>query len=78
MVEDPGLQRGRGKRYGNISPITQFPTHTIKVSEELVLTDNTGLHLGAGPYMLIYSRATEEHDVKSEWPSTFKVYRKHM
>jgi len=37
-----------------------------------VLTDNTGLHLGAGPYMLIYSRATQEHDVKSDWPTTFK------
>lgn len=59
-------------------PLLQLSTHEIKVSEELALTDSTGLHLGAGPYMLIYSRETEEHDVKSEWPKTFKVCRKHM
>ncbi|KAF9242275.1 hypothetical protein BU15DRAFT_44007 [Melanogaster broomeanus] len=28
-----------------------------KVSEEVVLNDHTGLHLGAGPYLLFYSRA---------------------
>jgi len=28
-----------------------------QVSEETVFTDPTGMHLGAGPYMLIYSRA---------------------
>ncbi|KAI5120397.1 hypothetical protein M0805_000176 [Coniferiporia weirii] len=44
----------------------------VEVSEEVVLTDNTGLHLGAGPYMLIYSRETEEVDLKSLWPTVFK------
>ena len=33
-----------------------------QVSEEIVLTDQTGFHLGAGPYMLIYSRAVPEGD----------------
>ncbi|KAL5497943.1 hypothetical protein ACEPAH_2874 [Sanghuangporus vaninii] len=44
----------------------------VEVSEEVVLTDTTGLHLGAGPYMLIYSRETAEVDVKSCWPTRFK------
>lgn len=29
----------------------------VQVSEETVLTDPAGLHLGAGPYMLMYSRS---------------------
>lgn len=33
-----------------------------EVSEETVLTDQTGFHLGAGPYMLVYSRAVPEGD----------------
>jgi len=33
-----------------------------EVSEETVLTDQTGFHLGAGPYILIYSRAVPEGD----------------
>ncbi|KAL5520705.1 hypothetical protein ACEPAF_2707 [Sanghuangporus sanghuang] len=44
----------------------------VEVSEEVVLTDTTGLHLGAGPYLLIYSRETAEVDVKSCWPTRFK------
>jgi hypothetical protein len=35
---------------------------SLQVSEETVLTDPTGFHLGAGPYMLIYSRAVLEED----------------
>ncbi|KAN0094833.1 hypothetical protein V8E55_003120 [Tylopilus felleus] len=30
-----------------------------KVPEEVVLNDQAGLHLGAGPYLLLYSRATD-------------------
>jgi len=30
-----------------------------EVSEETVLTDSTGLHMGVGPYMLIYSKAVD-------------------
>ncbi|TDL20634.1 hypothetical protein BD410DRAFT_725264 [Rickenella mellea] len=44
------------------------------VSEELVLNDATGLHLGAGPYMLFYSRAVDadmEHK-KCPWPPSIK------
>ena len=45
------------------------------MSEETVLTDATGLHLGAGPYFLIYSRAMsqEEEDAPVEWPEYIKV-----
>ncbi|KAF8480009.1 hypothetical protein DFH94DRAFT_456712 [Russula ochroleuca] len=40
-----------------------------EVSEETVLTDPTGFHLGAGPYMLIYSRAIPEGDQEPlPWP----------
>ncbi|KAH9988118.1 hypothetical protein BJV74DRAFT_840135 [Russula compacta] len=40
-----------------------------EVSEETVLTDSTGFHLGAGPYMLIYSRAVPEGDqAPLQWP----------
>jgi len=41
-----------------------------EVSEETVLTDPAGLHLGAGPYMLIYSRAVPEKDHQKplQWP----------
>lgn len=40
-----------------------------EVSEETVLTDPTGFHLGAGPYMLIYSRAIPEGDQEPlQWP----------
>ncbi|KAH9035003.1 hypothetical protein EDB85DRAFT_1945300 [Lactarius pseudohatsudake] len=42
-----------------------------EVSEETVLTDQTGFHLGAGPYMLIYSRAVSEGDQGPlPWPET--------
>ena len=44
-----------------------------KVSLETVLTDATGLHLGAGPYMLIYSRACEVTPEKYPWPTELKV-----
>jgi hypothetical protein len=30
-----------------------------QVPEETVLNDSTGLHMGAGPYMIIYSRAID-------------------
>lgn len=30
-----------------------------QVPEETVLNDTTGLHMGAGPYMLIYSKAVD-------------------
>ena len=44
----------------------------------MVLTDPAGSHLGAGPYMLIYSRALTsdeqtKHAGKFEWPELLKV-----
>ncbi|KAF9224715.1 hypothetical protein BS17DRAFT_751550 [Gyrodon lividus] len=46
-----------------------------KVSEEVVLNDHAGLHLGAGPYLLFYSRALPEKlDPVSSlpWPEDIK------
>ena len=46
----------------------------LQVSEEAVLTDPTGFHLGAGPYMLIYSRAIPESDQEPlQWPDDVMV-----
>ncbi|KAF8888788.1 hypothetical protein BD779DRAFT_1522582 [Infundibulicybe gibba] len=44
-----------------------------EVSEETVLTDPTGLHLNAGPYLLIYSRYLPEDQIKAPvvWPRMF-------
>jgi len=45
-----------------------------QVPEETVLTDATGFHLGAGPYMLIYSRAVPEGDQEPlPWPEDVVV-----
>lgn len=43
-----------------------------EVPEETVFSDPTGLHLGAGPYMLIYSRHVEKEDLAvPQWPRIF-------
>lgn len=46
-----------------------------QVSEDTVLTDQVGLHLGAGPCFLIYSTAVPEdqEDASSPWPEGLKV-----
>jgi hypothetical protein len=46
-----------------------------QVSEEIVLTDTAGIHLGAGPYMLFYSRTLSEEDetMPLPWPQPLKV-----
>ncbi|KAF8839694.1 hypothetical protein BDN67DRAFT_737341 [Paxillus ammoniavirescens] len=46
-----------------------------KVSEEVVLNDHAGLHLGAGPYLLFYSRALPENvdpTPSLPWPEDIK------
>ncbi|KAK7002204.1 glycoside hydrolase family 79 protein [Favolaschia claudopus] len=45
----------------------------IEVPEELVLTDLAGQHLGAGPYLLMYSRRQSESEGKEpvQWPAGF-------
>ncbi|EKM56764.1 uncharacterized protein PHACADRAFT_207955 [Phanerochaete carnosa HHB-10118-sp] len=47
---------------------------TIEVPEAEVLEDPAGLHLGAGPFLLIYSRSVpqEEESVKLPWPEGIK------
>ena len=47
----------------------------LQVSEESVLADATGLHLGAGPYFLIYSGAltVDEESLRAQWPESVKV-----
>ncbi|KAJ7210924.1 hypothetical protein GGX14DRAFT_450460 [Mycena pura] len=44
-----------------------------EVSEDVVLSDPTGLHLGAGPYMLMYSRRQSEAEMSApvNWPPLF-------
>ncbi|KAJ7476769.1 hypothetical protein FB451DRAFT_247238 [Mycena latifolia] len=44
-----------------------------EVSEDLVLSDPAGLHLGAGPYMLMYSRRQPEAEMHApvKWPQYF-------
>ncbi|KAJ7084967.1 hypothetical protein C8R44DRAFT_821787, partial [Mycena epipterygia] len=44
-----------------------------EVPEDLVMSDPAGLHLGAGPYMLIYSRRQSELEMRApvEWPPLF-------
>ncbi|KAJ7064928.1 hypothetical protein C8F01DRAFT_781026 [Mycena amicta] len=48
--------------------------YTVReVTEDVVLSDPTGLHTNAGPYMLMYSRRQSESEMnqKAEWPATF-------
>ncbi|KAJ7039735.1 hypothetical protein C8F04DRAFT_277914 [Mycena alexandri] len=44
-----------------------------EVSEEVVLSDPAGLHLGAGPYMLMYSRRQSDAELREpvNWPPGF-------
>lgn len=44
-----------------------------QVSEETVLHDPIGLHLNAGPFFLIYSRAIPEESLRPDWPENVKV-----
>jgi hypothetical protein len=47
-----------------------------QVAEEMVLSDPTGLHMGAGPYMLFYSRSDSQPvDAPLYWPKTHRVSR---
>jgi hypothetical protein len=47
---------------------------TLQVSEDIVLADSSGIHLGAGPYMLMYSRALPTGDgARLPWPKPLKV-----
>lgn len=43
-----------------------------QVTLETVLNDKDGMHLGAGPFLLIYSRSLSEPLI-SEWPNVLKV-----
>ncbi|KAF4579310.1 hypothetical protein EYR36_001120 [Pleurotus pulmonarius] len=43
-------------------------TEVTKVADDAVLTDTTGLHLGAGPYLLFYSRSLPEDSPAVRWP----------
>lgn len=55
--------------------VQMYESHHTQVSEGTVLTDATGLHLGAGPYFLIYSGALtdEEENLRAQWPESLKV-----
>lgn len=46
-----------------------------QVTEDIVLNDTSGLHLGAGPYLLLYSRILDEEDERLAclpWPGEIK------
>jgi len=45
---------------------------TTKVTFETVSNDKDGMHLGAGPFLLIYSRSLSEPLI-SEWSNVIKV-----
>ena len=47
-------------------PHTAFLTTTLQVTENLVLNDHSGLHLGAGPLLLFYSRTSPIHLLQQE------------
>jgi len=55
-------------------------TAVTEVPEDIVLADPAGIHLGAGPYMLIYSRAFPARDGKDDlrlpWPKPLKDHVK--
>jgi plasmid stabilization system protein ParE len=49
-----------------------------QVSEEIVLSDRTGLHHGAGPYILFYSRVdTQDAGISLNWPKIPRDIVKH-
>ncbi|KAJ7451974.1 hypothetical protein FB451DRAFT_1283315 [Mycena latifolia] len=58
------------KGHGGRPSITRSPR---PVSEDVVLSDPAGLHLGAGPYMLMYSRRQSEAEMSLpvNWPQYF-------
>lgn len=63
-------------RTTELSPISSVLIYaTVQVSEEEVLNDSIGFHLGAGPYFLIYSRSMteEEENYPLAWPHYLKV-----
>lgn len=45
-----------------------------QVTEDAALNDHTGLHLGGGPYLLLYSRKIDEANLPpEEWPERIRV-----
>ncbi|KAF8153002.1 hypothetical protein B0H34DRAFT_721780 [Crassisporium funariophilum] len=69
---------GRKQIYSYVQDVEGVWWKTIdhevtEVPEETVLTDPTGLHLGAGPYLLFYSRHLEDHQLHEPlvWPTIF-------
>lgn len=75
MVSGGRLSTSQSRRSSNFISISSIMLNLRQVAEELVLTDMTGLHLGAGPYQLIYSRhlPTEEMQEPVVWPRIFAV-----
>ncbi|KAI9068656.1 hypothetical protein FKP32DRAFT_1561274 [Trametes sanguinea] len=77
--------KSKGKWWKTVDyAVTEVRPHPIvlslpQVPEETVLNDATGLHLGAGPYFLLYSRAMpqEEEDARAPWQESLKDAVKH-
>ncbi|KAF9531048.1 hypothetical protein CPB83DRAFT_849241 [Crepidotus variabilis] len=69
---------GRKQMYSYVQDVEGAWWKTVdyevtQVPEETVFADTTGLHLGAGPYMLIYSRQLSDELLREPlvWPSLF-------
>ncbi|KAM6501179.1 hypothetical protein JOM56_004193 [Amanita muscaria] len=69
---------GRKQIYSYVQDVDGIWWKTVdftvtEVTEEMVLTDPNGLHLGAGPYLLLYSRSMPQERIKClmPWPSEF-------
>ncbi|KAL6307660.1 hypothetical protein BKA93DRAFT_726897 [Sparassis latifolia] len=62
-----------------VTQVRSSPDLILQVSEDIVLNDPIGLHLGAGPFFLIYSRALaeEEENRREQWPEDVKNSVKH-
>ena len=75
MVEDGRLYSHRGVSFILLPFFLLWFSGLYQVSEEIVLSDPTGLHLGAGPYMLVYSQYLSEEEMNRPliWPKVFRV-----
>jgi hypothetical protein len=77
-VEDCGLHNYDGKVPSSHNAFCLSGDKISQVSEDVVLHDTTGLHLGAGPYILMYSRAylADEIGAPSPWAPSSVVCNK--
>lgn len=76
MVEIPGRPFHRGTCA--VHGVQTETKNRTQVDEASVLSESAGLHMGAGPYMLFYSRASDEAAsappaASADWPESIAV-----